>query len=141
MKIVKLWLSICLSYYKIREIIKEGVCPMKKIVSLLLACVMLCGLCACGKANSQPTPKPLEPYVEEEEEPAADTVRVTLREGLTIPEMAAVLEEKGVCSAADFITAVSPARRSPRRPIIPSPTVHCTRKMLRTSISQAETSV
>lgn len=79
---------------------------MKRIGIGFLTLLLLLGLCACGKANPQPTPKPLEPYVEEEEEPAADTVRVTLREGLTIPEMAAVLEEKGVCSAADFITAV-----------------------------------
>lgn len=79
---------------------------MKRIGIGILTLLLLLGLCACGKANPQPTPKPLEPYVEEEEEPAADTVRVTLREGLTIPEMAAVLEEKGVCSAADFITAV-----------------------------------
>ena len=79
---------------------------MKRIGIGFLTLLLLLGLCACGKANPQPTPKPLDPYVEEEEDLTADTVRVTLREGLTIPEMAAVLEEKGVCSAADFITAV-----------------------------------
>lgn len=72
-------------------------------------CLTLClllGLCACGVTEEEPTKTPLEPYVEQEEDPAADTVRVTLREGLTVPEMAAVLEENEVCSAADFITAV-----------------------------------
>ena len=79
---------------------------MKRIGIGCLTLLLLLGLCACGQANSQPTPKPLDPYVEEEEDPTADTVRVTLREGLTVPEMAAILEEKEVCSAADFITAV-----------------------------------
>ena len=81
---------------------------MKRIGIGILTLLVLLGLCACGEPEPQSEPKPtlLEPYVEEEEELAADTVRVTLREGLTIPEMAAVLEEKGVCSAADFITAV-----------------------------------
>ena len=80
---------------------------MKRIGIGFLTVLLLLGLCACGKAEeSKPNPKPVDPYVEEEEEPTADTVRVTLREGLTVPEMAAILEEKGVCSAADFITAV-----------------------------------
>ncbi|MBR2319402.1 MAG: endolytic transglycosylase MltG [Clostridia bacterium] len=72
-------------------------------------CFILClllGLCACGKEEQKPAKKPLEPYVEEEQDPSADTVWVTLREGLTIPEMAQVLEQNKVCSAADFITAV-----------------------------------
>lgn len=71
-----------------------------------LILLMVWGLCACGETEQKPTKTPLEPYVEQEEDPAADTVRVTLREGLTVPEMAAVLEENEVCSAADFITAV-----------------------------------
>ena len=79
---------------------------MKRIGIGFLTLLLLLGLCACGKANPQPTPKPLDPYVEEEEDLTADTVRVTLREGLTVPEMASILEEKEVCSAADFITAV-----------------------------------
>ena len=82
---------------------------MKRIGIGCLTLLLLLGLCACSKANPQPTPKPLDPYVEEEEDPTADTVRVTLREGLTVPEMAAILEEKEVCSAADFIAAIIPS--------------------------------
>ena len=78
---------------------------MKRIGFVLLTLLLL-GLCACKAEEPKPTPEPLDPYVEEEEDPTADTVRVTLREGLTIPEMAAALEENGVCSATDFITAV-----------------------------------
>ena len=38
--------------------------------------------------------------------PPRKTVRVTFPEGLTVPEMAELLEENKVCSAADFINAV-----------------------------------
>lgn len=38
--------------------------------------------------------------------PPRETVTVMLREGLTIDEMAVILEEKGVCSKKDFLDAV-----------------------------------
>lgn len=80
---------------------------MKRIVVFCLTLCLLLGLCACSnQAEQKPEKTPLEPYVEQEEDPTADTVRVMLREGLTVPEMADVLEENGVCAAADFITAV-----------------------------------
>lgn len=83
---------------------------MKRIGIFGLTLWLLLSMCACRPAqpgkDSKPTKNPLEPYVEEEEDPTADTVRVTLIEGWTVLEMAEVLEAKGVCSAADFITAV-----------------------------------
>lgn len=84
---------------------------MKRIGIFGLILVLLLGLCACKQTQQtekpKPTRKPLEPYVEDESDMLThDTVRVTLREGLTVPEMAAVLEANNVCSAADFIAAV-----------------------------------
>lgn len=79
---------------------------MKRMGIWCLVLCLLLGLCACEKEEQKPAKKPLEPYVEEEEDPSADTVWVTLREGLTVPEMAQVLEQNKVCSAADFINAV-----------------------------------
>lgn len=79
---------------------------MKRIGSFCLILLLLMSLCACGKTESESAEKPRETYAQEWEDPSADTVWVTLREGLTVPEMAAMLEEKGVCSASDFIDAV-----------------------------------
>ena len=79
---------------------------MKRIGIFCLTLCMLCGLCACSITEEKPTKEPLQSYVEQEEIPSRETVRVTLIEGLTIPEMAVVLEENRVCSAADFIDAV-----------------------------------
>lgn len=79
---------------------------MKRIGLFCLTALMLLSLCACGKAEPEPTKKPRQTYVEEEADPSADTVRVMLREGLTVPQMAQILEQNNVCSAADFIDAV-----------------------------------
>ncbi len=79
---------------------------MKRIGIFCLTLCILFGLCACSNAEEKPTKEPLQPYEEQEEIPSRETIRVTLIEGLTIPEMAAILEENRVCSAADFIDAV-----------------------------------
>lgn len=83
---------------------------MKRIGIFCLTFLLLLSLCACDKAEKEKEAKPTVPsrqtYVDEWEDPSADTVWVTLREGLTVPEMAAILEEKGVCSVVDFIDAV-----------------------------------
>lgn len=84
---------------------------MKRIGIWGLILVLLLGLCACNSTKQdekpKPTQKPLEPYVEDDTDMLThDTVQVTLIEGLTIPEMAQVLEANNVCPAADFIDAV-----------------------------------
>ena len=78
---------------------------MKRLGLLCFCLLMLLGLCACG-ADTEESKKPSQSYDDDEEWESADTVTVMLREGLTVPEMAAILEENGVCTAADFIDAV-----------------------------------
>lgn len=78
---------------------------MKRLGLLCFWLLMLLGLCACG-ADTEESKKPSQSYDDDEEWESADTVTVMLREGLTVPEMAAILEENGVCAAADFIDAV-----------------------------------
>ncbi|MBO5796784.1 MAG: endolytic transglycosylase MltG [Clostridia bacterium] len=55
----------------------------------------------------EPTP-PFSPEVEEVTPtlPPPNTVMVTIPEGKTVREIAALMEEKGVCAAADFLEAV-----------------------------------
>ena len=82
---------------------------MKRIGIFCLTFLLLLSLCACGKKEKEetkPTEQSRRTYVDEWEDPSADTVWVTLQEGLTVPEMGAVLEKNNVCTAVDFIDAV-----------------------------------
>ncbi len=61
---------------------------MKRIPCALLALIMLFTLCACGRKV--------------QEEPVVNTVTITFPEGYTVLQYAALLEQNGVCAAADF---------------------------------------
>lgn len=70
---------------------------IKRIVSGLLAAVMLFSVSACSVKNSvKPT---------ETESTTSNVVSITFPEGSTVTQIAQKLEENGVCSAADFISA------------------------------------
>lgn len=68
---------------------------MKKIGAFLLAGLLLF-LCACGKKDKAPTTQA-----------TPNTVTVMFPEGKTVYQIAALLQENGVCSADDFIQAVN----------------------------------
>lgn len=70
---------------------------MKKRLECILLCILLLGLCACGRG----TPR------QETTQPAPNTVRVTFPEGKTMMQIAQLLEENGVCPAEDFLRAAS----------------------------------
>jgi UPF0755 protein len=59
---------------------------------------MLLFCCACGRRETQPTTTA---------QPEPNTVRVTFPEGKTVLQIAQLLEENGVCSAASFLQAVA----------------------------------
>lgn len=69
---------------------------MKTRIVCILFCVLLPCLCACGRAEP-PTPTT---------QPEPNTVWVTFPEGKTVLQTAQLLEENGVCAAADFLQAV-----------------------------------
>lgn len=76
---------------------------MKRIIALFLALVSVFALSACSVGE-------IKQSIKEEIFPsttAIPTVRVTFPEGMTVSETALLLEEKGVCSAADFMAAVN----------------------------------
>lgn len=68
---------------------------LRKITALLLLATLSIGMCACslsGKFKSEPAPA---------------TVRITFPEGTDVVEAALKLEENGVCSKDEFISAVN----------------------------------
>ena len=72
----------------------------KHILPLLLSAVLILGLfCSCSVRIST-TEKPQTQSV-------SNTVRVTFPEGFTAAETAKRLEENGVCSADEFLTAIN----------------------------------
>lgn len=85
---------------------------MKKISVIILAFILTALLCACGgstpaPASSDETTKAAETD-ETAPQPTIDwealmTVRLTFPEGWTLSEIAARLEENGVCSASEFM--------------------------------------
>lgn len=70
---------------------------IKIISALLIAASMLFGLCCCSIKNNQAA------ETTELTETTSNTAKVTFPEGFTVAEIAARLEENGVCSAADFM--------------------------------------
>lgn len=66
--------------------------------ALLAALALLLGGCTVRSGGQQPTAAQTEPT-------ASLTVRVTFPEGSTVTQIAAKLEENGVCSAAAFLAA------------------------------------
>lgn len=72
---------------------------IKRIVSGLLAAVMMISVSACSVNNAI---KPAQT-----ESTTSNVVRVTFPEGSTVAQIAQKLEENGVCSAADFISAAN----------------------------------
>ncbi len=81
---------------------------MKRIGMWLLMLLLLLGLCGCDEPKPQEDSNEDEDYTwdDEWEFPSADTATVMFREGLTVPQMAALLEEKQVCTAEEFLDAV-----------------------------------
>lgn len=71
---------------------------MKKQLAWLLVCALVFSLCACGRQT---------PPQQTTTEPAPNTVWVTFPEGKTVLQIADLLQENGVCSAADFLRAVA----------------------------------
>lgn len=75
---------------------------MKRIVSFLICAVMILAFAGCSKGEI------IEKVKEElTAEPTKNTVSVTFPEGYTVTQTAELLEEKGVCSKADFLAAVN----------------------------------
>ena len=70
---------------------------MKERLICILLCAVLLTLCACGRETRQT----------ETTQPVPNTVRVTFPEGKTVLQIAQLLEENGVCPAADFVQAVN----------------------------------
>ena len=77
--------------------------PVKKAAASVLAAVMLLSLCSCGIGRVERSSG--EP--QSAEETTSNIVRVTFPEGFTVADMAARLENNGVCSAADFMNEVN----------------------------------
>ena len=67
-----------------------------KLYRVFCITLALLFLCACGQAPAPQTTTEAQP----------NTVRVTFPEGKTTLQIAALLEENGVCAAADFLQAV-----------------------------------
>lgn len=73
--------------------IKEKV---KKLLAALLCVLSVLAFSSCSIGGRKP--------VTEQAETTSNVVRVTFPEGSTVSQMAALLEENGVCSAAEFMT-------------------------------------
>jgi len=78
--------------------------PLKRWIILLLALCLL-GLSGCGDLEPMEE-QPAGSTAQQTETDADPVVRVTFPEGLTSVEIAEKLEQNGVCSAADFMSAV-----------------------------------
>ncbi len=76
---------------------------MKKIISIILVLVLVLGLTACG-GTKEPQPENTT-----EQTSAVQTVTVTIPEGYTLLRIAWLLEDKGLCTANEFIEATQTA--------------------------------
>lgn len=68
---------------------------IKRILSLLLAAVMLSAVTGCSIGNADPPESTVST--------TSNVVRVTFPEGTAVSQIALLLEENGVCPAADFM--------------------------------------
>lgn len=87
-----------------------GISSIKKAVALALIFVMLFSLCCCGKENmnmaedeTQSTKASVTQTTQSADE---NTVKISFPEGYTLLKMAWSLEENGICSTDDFLSAV-----------------------------------
>lgn len=71
---------------------------MKKTITLILAVLIALSLSACKKSN---------PTITADEPTTSHTVRLTFPEGSTVSQIADILDENGVCSAAEFMAAAN----------------------------------
>lgn len=69
---------------------------IKKLAAVILAAAMLLMLSACSPGSSENMTEPPET--------TSNVVRVTFPEGSSVAQIARLLEENGVCSAADFMS-------------------------------------
>lgn len=67
----------------------------KKYLAVLLCVLSVSALSSCSVGGKEPVTEPAQT--------TSNVVRVTFPEGSTVSRMAALLEENGVCSAADFM--------------------------------------
>lgn len=72
---------------------------IKSVIAITLSAVMIFGLSSCSLVNRK-EPEPTEPTT-------SNVVRVTFPEGSTVSQIAQLLEENGVCSAAEFMAAAN----------------------------------
>lgn len=72
---------------------------IKSVIAVTLSAVMIFGLSSCSLVNKK-EPVPTEPTT-------SNVVRVTFPEGSTVSQIAQLLEENGVCSAAEFMAAAN----------------------------------
>lgn len=68
---------------------------IKRIISFMLAAVMLSALTACSVRDAEPPTSAVST--------TSNVVRVTFPEGSSVSQIAVLLEENGVCSAAEFM--------------------------------------
>lgn len=69
---------------------------IKRIICILTCCAILAALVGCSPKTGGSYSPP--------EETTSNVVRVTFPEGSTVSQIALLLEENGVCSAADFMS-------------------------------------
>lgn len=68
---------------------------IKRIICILTCCALLAALVGCSPKKSGSDLQPVKT--------TSNVVRVTFPEGSTVSQIALLLEEKGVCSAAEFM--------------------------------------
>lgn len=86
----------CDRIISMKVIIKKSI---KSVLALIISASVLISLAACSRGGEK-TPS-------ETAETTSNVVRVTFPEGSSVSQIAALLEENGVCSAADFMAAAN----------------------------------
>lgn len=80
-----------------KNILKKRI---KKIIALAVSAAVVFSLSACSVRNANRAEESTEPTT-------SNVVRVTFPEGSTVSQIALLLEENGVCSAAEFMAAAN----------------------------------